>query len=169
MAGARLRPDARTGGLRLLRPAAALGRVARDRLLPDGKPPRRVPPGNGSNPSAGASPSSAAFGNVTVGQTSAPQTIIVSNTGTATATDMAYPAAPAKFNKSGTCSGATLNAGATCTVVFTYTPTATVTDNATYTITGGGSTIPVALSGTGASAPAASSLSVSPARCRSAA
>ena len=64
---------------------------------------------------------------------------------------MAYPAAPAKFNKSGTCSGATLNAGASCTVVFTYSPTAAATDSATYTITGGGSTMPVSLSGTGTS------------------
>jgi hypothetical protein len=108
-----------------------------------------------------ASPASLAFGNITIGQTSGAQAITVSNTGAASATNVVYPAAPARFNKSGTCSGATLNAGTSCTIVLTYTPTATVTDNATYTITGGGSTIPISLSGTGVSAPAAS-LSASP-------
>jgi hypothetical protein len=62
---------------------------------------------------------------------------------------MSYPAAPAKFTKSGTCGSATLGAGASCTVVFTYTPTAVMTDNATYTFTGGGKSFPIALSGAG--------------------
>ena len=81
-----------------------------------------------ATPNVSASPLSLAFGNVTVGQTSGPQAIIVSNTGTGNATNMVYPAAPANFNRSGTCSGATLNAGASCTVVFTYSPTAAVND-----------------------------------------
>jgi hypothetical protein len=114
-----------------------------------------------ASPKVSASPSSLAFGSITVGQTSGSQTITVSNTGTGAATDMVYPAAPAKFNKSGTCSGATLGAGASCTVVFTYSPTSSIADNATYTITGGGSTLPVSMSGTGTPLPAAS-LSVSP-------
>ena len=98
-----------------------------------------------------ASSSFLSFGNVTVGQTSGSQTITVSNTGTAAATNMSYPAAPAKYNKSGTCASATLNAGASCTIVFSYTPTAVGTDNATYTFTGGGKTFPIALSGAGTS------------------
>jgi hypothetical protein len=120
--------------------------------------------GTGVNPSApnvSATPMSLSFGNVTVGQTSAAQTITVSNTGNAAATNMAYPAAPAKFNKSGTCSSATLNAGSSCTVVFSYSPTAAASDSATYTITGGGASISISLSGTG-SAPAAPSLSAAP-------
>ena len=96
-----------------------------------------------------ASASALSFGNVQIGQTSAAQTITVTNSGTLAATDMAYPAAPAKFNKSGTCASATLGAGASCTLVFTYSPTAAGPDNPTYTFTGGGKTFPIALSGTG--------------------
>jgi hypothetical protein len=121
-------------------------------------------PGPGGGPPAAkvtASASTAPFGNVPVGQTSASKTIVISNTGNAAATNMAYPAAPAKFAKSGTCSSSTLNAGATCTLVFTYSPTGTVSDSATYTLTGGGSTISIALSGTGVPLPAAS-VSASP-------
>ena len=113
-------------------------------------------------PSVSASPTSLPFGNVTVNTPSAPQTITVSNTGGADATNMSYPAAPAKFAKSGTCAGATLAKNTSCTVVFTYTPTAVAADNATYTITGGGASIPIALSGAGVNAGAAS-LSASPA------
>ena len=100
-------------------------------------------------PNVNSSASFLSFGNVTVGQTSAAQSITVTNNGTAAATDMSYPAAPAKFNKSGTCASATLGAGASCTITFTYSPTATGTDNPTYTFTGGGRSFPVALSGTG--------------------
>jgi hypothetical protein len=133
---------------------------------PGGGPPgpgAGTPPPGGGTPAATvtASTSTAAFGNVTVGRTSAAKTIVISNTGAAAATNMAYPAAPAKFAKSGTCSGNTLNAGATCTIVFTYSPTTAVQDNATYTVTGGGATISIALSGTGVPVPTPS-VSASP-------
>jgi len=102
-----------------------------------------------ASPNVNASASFLSFGNVTVGQTSTAQTITVTNGGTAAATNMSYPGAPAKFNKSGTCSSATLNAGASCTIVFTYSPTAVGSDSATYTFTGGGKSFPIALSGAG--------------------
>ena len=109
-----------------------------------------------SAPNIQVSPSSLDFGSVNVGQTSPVQTINVSNTGTAAATNMAYPAAPAKFTKGGTCGSATLNAGQNCTVTFTYTPTAAGPDNATYTISGTGGPFPVTLTGSGtAASPAA--------------
>ena len=114
-----------------------------------------------SAPNVSASPSSLAFGTVAVGSTSGSQTITVSNTGTAAATNMSYPLAPPKFNKGGTCAGATLNAGASCTVTFTYSPTSATTDNPTYTITGGGATMPISLSGTGM-APQPASLQAAP-------
>ena len=120
--------------------------------------------GNGqaaTSPNISAAPTTLNFGNVNTGTTSPPQTITVSNTGTAAATNMSYPSAPAKFNRSGTCSSATLNAGSSCTVVFTYSPTTTATDNGAYTITGGGASINVSLSGTGIAA-ATASLSASP-------
>ncbi len=87
------------------------------------------------------------IGTVNVGQTAAAQTITVTNSGNASATNMAYPAAPAKFTKGGTCASATLAASASCTVTFTYTPTAAGPDNATYTISGGGSSTPVSCRG----------------------
>jgi len=102
-----------------------------------------------ASPNVNASASFLSFGNVTVGQTSTAQTITVTNGGTAAATNMSYPGAPAKFTKSGTCSSATLNAGASCTIVFTYSPTAVGSDSATYTFTGGGKSFPIALSGAG--------------------
>ena len=114
-----------------------------------------------ATPNVSAAPLSLAFGNVTVGQTSGPRAIIVSNTGTGNATNMVYPPAPANFNRSGTCNGATLNAGASCTVVFTYSPTAAATESATYTITGGGRTMAISMSGTGTVLPTAS-LSATP-------
>ena len=108
-----------------------------------------------------ASASFLSFGNVTLGQTSTAQTVTVTNGGTAAATNMSYPAAPAKFNKSGTCASATLNVGASCTIVFSYSPTAVGSDNTTYTFTGGGKTFPIALSGAGATtAPPAGQLSM---------
>jgi hypothetical protein len=100
-------------------------------------------------PNVAASTGSLAFGSVSVGQTSPGQTITVTNTGAVAASNMSYPAAPAKFNKSGTCAGATLGAGASCTIVLSYSPTAAGADNATYTFTGGGKSFPIALSGTG--------------------
>jgi hypothetical protein len=120
-----------------------------------------LPAGTGRGASVTASTSSAAFGNVTVGQASAPKTIVISKPAPPAANDMAFPAAPAKFSKTGTCSGSTLNAGASCTIVFTYAPTAAVVDGATYTVTGGGATMSIALSGTGMTT-ATPSLSASP-------
>jgi len=107
--------------------------------------------GAAASANVNASTSFLSFGSVTIGQTSAAQTVTISNSGSAAATNMSYPAAPAKFNKSGTCSSATLGAGASCTLVFSYSPTAAGADNATYTVTGGGKSIPIALSGAGTS------------------
>jgi hypothetical protein len=105
--------------------------------------------GGASAANVGASTGSLSFGSVTVGQTSAGQTITVTNSGSAAANDMSYPAAPAKYNKSGTCASATLAAGASCTIVFSYSPTAAGGDKATYTFSGGSRSFPIALSGTG--------------------
>ena len=102
-----------------------------------------------ASPNVNSSASFLSFGSVTVGQTSAAQTITVTNSGTVAATNMSYPAAPARYHKSGTCGGASLGAGASCTIVFSYSPTAVGNDNVTYTFTGGGKSFPVALSGSG--------------------
>ncbi len=118
-------------------------------------------PGSGATPNVSTSTSSLAFGNVVVGQLSAARTITVTNIGTAAATNMSYPAAPAKFKRGGTCSSATLAKGASCTITFTYAPTSADADNATYTITGGGGKVNISLSGKGTAA-ASPNLSASP-------
>src|SRR4029077_15338636 len=105
-----------------------------------------------------------AFGNVTVGTTSASQTLTLHNTGTASLTGItlvfssprcARPAGAA----GGTCTG-TLAAASTCTVTVTFSPTAPGLLNATLTITGSVAVTgsPVGLSGTGVSGVVAATL-----------
>ncbi len=105
-------------------------------------------------PAVSASPTSLAFGSVNTGSSSAPQVITVSNTGSADATGMSYPAAPSGYSRTTSCT-ATLNMGASCTVSFTFSPTAAGANNSGWTVTGGnGINIPISLSGTGAAPPA---------------
>lgn len=101
-------------------------------------------------PMVAANPTAAAFGSVNVGSSSSSQTITISNTGAGNATSMTYPSAPTNFTKSGTCSNGTLNAGSSCTLVFTFSPASAGSFTPTYTITGAGSiSVPISLSGTG--------------------
>jgi hypothetical protein len=102
-----------------------------------------------------ASPTSLAFGSVTVGSTSATQAITLSNTGGAQATGMSFANSnSAEFAVSGNTCGGTLNAGASCTLNVAYAPNGAGADSASITITAaGGVTIVVSLSGTGTAAP----------------
>ncbi|WP_263355069.1 choice-of-anchor D domain-containing protein [Acidicapsa acidisoli] len=90
------------------------------------------------------------FGNVVDTTTSAARTLTLHNTGTGTLTGIAI-AVTTPFSQSGGTCGATLNAGATCTINIVFSPTTpgAATGNATITgnvaITGS----PVALTGTG--------------------
>jgi hypothetical protein len=108
-----------------------------------------------------------AFGNVTVGTTSALAPLILHNTGTAGATAIAV-AVTAPFSRpagvpGGTCT-TTLAAGATCSINVVFSPTTagaatgTATITANVTVTGS----PVALSGTGVAAAAILSVTPSP-------
>lgn len=101
-------------------------------------------------PSVSASPSSASFGNVNVGSTSATQIITVFNTGAGNATGLSYANSnAAEFPVVKTC-GASIAAGANCAITVSYKPSAAGADSATYTITGtGGINIPITLSGNG--------------------
>jgi hypothetical protein len=110
-----------------------------------------------------------AFGNVTVGTTSASRQLILHNTGTAAGTGIALAFSPAAFSRpagaaGGTC-GATLAANATCTINVVFSPTAVQAYSGTLTITANvvvtGS--PVALSGTGV-APVLSAVLAPPSR-----
>ncbi|MFO1315549.1 MAG: choice-of-anchor D domain-containing protein [Burkholderiales bacterium] len=102
-------------------------------------------------PNVTATPAPIAFGNVTVGQTSPGTTVTVANTGSAAATGVAFAGSnAAEFVVSNNTCGATIGAGASCTLAIAYSPSAAGADSATLTITyGGGGAVSIALSGTG--------------------
>ncbi|MBV9382457.1 MAG: discoidin domain-containing protein [Streptosporangiaceae bacterium] len=112
----------------------------------------QVFPGGATNGSAlTASPSSVSFGNVTVGQTSAAQTVTVTNPGS-TPASIAQLSVSGPFAQTSTC-GTTLGAGASCTVSVKFAPTAAGTASGTLTVASSapGSPLSVPLSGTGIS------------------
>jgi F5/8 type C domain/Abnormal spindle-like microcephaly-assoc'd, ASPM-SPD-2-Hydin len=112
-------------------------------------------PGGGSSGGPGsaltASPSSLAFGNQTVGSTSASQTVTVSNPNS-TAVSVAQLAVNGPFGHTSTC-GATIPAAGSCTVSIQFVPTATGAATGSLSITSNapGSPLTVALTGTGTS------------------
>ena len=110
----------------------------------------QVFPGGATNGSAlTASPSSVSFGNVTVGQTSAAQTVTVSNPGS-TSASISQLSVSGPFSPTSTC-GATLGAGASCTVSVKFAPTAAGAASGTLTVASSAPNGPlsVPLSGTG--------------------
>ncbi len=111
-----------------------------------------------------ASPTSLAFGTITPPATSSPQSVTVTNTGSANATGLTKTNSNGtEFLASGNCTTVTsLAIGASCTLTVSYRPSAAGADSATYTIAGsGGLSVAVTMSGTGASA-AAPNLQASP-------
>ena len=123
---------------------------------------------NGSNPAAvwppypatsvTASPSSLSFGSVTVGSTSAAQTVSVSNP-TSSAAAVSAITTSGDFAQTNNC-GSSIAANGSCTVNVTFSPTATGSRTGTLTVNAGGVTNTVSLSGNG-TAPGAT-LSASP-------
>ncbi|MCW2881554.1 MAG: coagulation factor 5/8 type domain protein, partial [Sphaerisporangium sp.] len=111
------------------------------------------PGGGGPTPtvSLAASPASLAFAARTVGSTSPAQAVTVTNNGTGAAT-LGTVATTGDFAQTKTC-GATLAAGASCTVNVTFTPTATGTRTGTLSVASNDPNGPltVALTGTGGS------------------
>jgi hypothetical protein len=109
--------------------------------------------GTGLQGSLSIAPTSLGFGNQVVGSSSAAQTVTLSNTGTATLVVDPLTAAVAPFARTGgSCSTApiSLDAGASCTLVYTFSPTAVGLASQDLTVTAnapGGGTI--VLSGTG--------------------
>jgi hypothetical protein len=109
------------------------------------------------------------FGNVVIGTTSGSQQLVLHNTGTAAGTGitLAFASTPtggfSRATAGGTC-GATLAAGATCTINVVFTPSAvgaytgTLTITANVTVTGS----PVNLSGTGVAATHLATVAPSP-------
>jgi hypothetical protein len=96
-----------------------------------------------------ASPTSLAFGTVSVGSSSAPQTVTLKNTGSAGATISSITAGTG-FAETNTC-GSSLAAGASCTVSVTFTPTAASSYSASLTVNSNATdgTLTVPLTGTG--------------------
>ena len=109
-------------------------------------------------PAAGLSATALAFGNQTVGTTSAARPVTITNTGSAaltlgTVTTTGTNAG--EFAPSSNCSGVSLAPGSGCTINVTFTPAALTTRSATLSIpsNAAGSPHGVALSGTGTAAP----------------
>jgi len=126
----------------------------------EAQPYRIALSGTGSaatGPSPTLSPTTATFASQTVGTTSAPKTLTLSNAGSGLATVNGLTmggANPGDFARSGTCSlGTSLGAGASCTIALAFTPSATGTRSATLTVSTDAGAVPVVtLSGTGAAA-----------------
>jgi hypothetical protein len=109
--------------------------------------------GTGLSPVASLAPTSVAFGNQRVNTTSNPSTVTLSNSGAAnmTITSISLTGTNASnFALTNSC-GATLAAGANCTMSVTFTPSATGSRTASISIVDNapGSPHTVALSGTG--------------------
>ena len=112
----------------------------------------QVFPGGGGSTNGSAltaSPSSESFGSVTVGQTSAAQTVTVANPGSSS-TSISQLAVSGPFSQTTTC-GATLAAGASCTVSLKFAPTAAGAASGSLTVASSAPNSPlsVPLSGTG--------------------
>lgn len=98
-----------------------------------------------------------AFGNVTVGSTSAAQTVTLKNTGNANLTLTTISIGGTNgvdFAKVGTCAnGATIAANGTCTIAITFAPSAMGTRSGSVAITSNAPTANIALSGSGVAVP----------------
>jgi hypothetical protein len=94
-------------------------------------------------------PGSLSFGSQLVHTTSAPQTVILTNTGGATL-DISSVAASANFYQHNNC-GSSLAAGASCTIIVTFRPATICPKTGTVTVTDNAADSPqtVALSGVG--------------------
>lgn len=120
-----------------------------------GSPHTTALTGTGVTPSLSLDPPTHDFGSVLVGASAAPATVTVSNDGTGPATlpagaaTLAGVGAAAFAISDDDCSGATLAAGAECTVVVAFTPSSTGAAAATLELSGDGAALSTALSGTG--------------------
>ena len=99
-------------------------------------------------------PTALNYGTVTVGQTSSPQPITVSNVGPATVTFSGFTfsgTAPLDYNISANTCGATIAPGANCSVSIVFKPTVTGRRNARFNVgnNGGGSIATATLTGIG--------------------
>jgi VCBS repeat protein/ASPM-SPD-2-Hydin domain-containing protein/centrosomal CEP192-like protein len=116
--------------------------------------------GGSTAPALTLSPSSLTFGNQSVGTTSAPQAVTLSNTGNG-GLSLTSIAASGDFAQTNNC-GASVAAGSHCTISVTFTPTASGTRTGTLAITDNATGSPHTASLTGSGTLAAPVASVSP-------
>lgn|SRR5215211_842600 len=114
-----------------------------------------------SAPAVSLTPTSLTFGSLAIGATSAPQSITIANTGTASLfiNSAAVPNTLDFTEVSDGCSGLTLAAGTSCSVSITFSPTAAGTRSASFTLTDNAAnspqTVPLTGTGVGENAPLA--------------
>lgn len=101
----------------------------------------------GSSNSLTLAPSSLSFGNVSLGSTSAIQTVTLTNPGS-TSVSVGPISASTDFGESNNCPS-TLGAGASCSISTTFTPTKGTLETGSLSITTGSGNQSVTLSGTG--------------------
>jgi hypothetical protein len=108
--------------------------------------------GGGTQPALTATPSSVSFGNEVVGQTSAVQSVTVTNPGSSSVS-LSQLAVTGPFAQTNTC-GTSLGANASCAVSLKFEPTATGAASGSLQVTSSapGSPLTVSLSGTGIAA-----------------
>ncbi|HEX8926484.1 MAG TPA: choice-of-anchor D domain-containing protein [Terriglobales bacterium] len=117
--------------------------------------------GQTATPVVSLSPTSLTFASQTVATTSAAQNVTVSNTGTAPLSFSSIALTGSDFAMTNGC-GASLAAGASCSIAVKFTPTAAGTRTGTITLTdnASGGTQQIALTGTGATATVAHQVTV---------
>jgi F5/8 type C domain/Protein of unknown function (DUF1573)/Abnormal spindle-like microcephaly-assoc'd, ASPM-SPD-2-Hydin len=103
-----------------------------------------------TSPVLGFTPGSLSFGSVNVGSSSATQTSVLQNTGTAAATITSI-AATGDFSQTNNC-GSSLGVGASCTITAKFTPSTPGAKSGSVTVASNASSAPtLVLSGTGTS------------------
>lgn len=107
--------------------------------------------GTGGTSGSSLSTSALVFGSVNLGNSSASQTLTVTNSGTAPLSLSSLKLAPGDFSQVSSNCTASLAVGASCATVLLFTPTATGPRSSTLTVTSNAANSPqvVALSGTG--------------------
>jgi len=116
-----------------------------------------------STPTLQAAPAPVSFVSTTVGSTSAPIAVTITNAGTASATSIGFSNSNGtEFIVSGnTCPGATVAAGSSCSLSVAFKPSASGNRSGTLTLTYNSKTLLISTTGTGSSGASPGQLSMS--------
>lgn len=117
--------------------------------------------GNGTGPAAGLNPSYLTFTNQAVGTTSPPQSIVLTNTGTATLNISQIASTVNYFAETNNCNPQ-IAVGASCTINVTFTPTTTGVQEGAIQVSDDALASPQQVGLTGTSGPGASTLTMAP-------